>query len=212
MTMKINQNPPISDELYQQLIGLERDWENSQVRLSDKELLTIFPEAKPVIPEKLQEWQSIRDEITTSIKKKLTIIKRSGADEGTQFFWREWIKLNDGEKLVEADVHVSRLKRLLYLIRDQPKSKHRISEEQIQQARLVPLDKFIDGPIKKHGKTWIGLCPFHKEKHPSFCVYPNTNRFWCYGQCNDGGDAIKFVRLLHGYSFREAVKYLLGQK
>jgi DNA primase len=46
--------------------------------------------------------------------------------------------------------------------------------------------------LKKHGRNYVGLCPFHSEKTPSFTVFPNTETFHCFG-CGVGGDVISFV-------------------
>ena len=43
--------------------------------------------------------------------------------------------------------------------------------------------------LKKRGNTYVGLCPFHNEKTPSFTVYPATQSFYCFG-CGAGGDAV----------------------
>ena len=63
--------------------------------------------------------------------------------------------------------------------------------------------------LKKVGRVLQGLCPFHTESTPSFTVYPDTKSFFCFG-CNVGGDAITFVRRVHGLSFREALEHLGG--
>ncbi len=61
--------------------------------------------------------------------------------------------------------------------------------------------------LKKRGKDWLGLCPFHQEKSPSFNVIPQKQMFHCFG-CQVGGDVFKFLILLEGLSFFEAVKEL----
>ena len=58
--------------------------------------------------------------------------------------------------------------------------------------------------LSKQGKYMKGLCPFHSEKTPSFTVTPEKQIFHCYG-CGQGGDVIKFVAEMEGYSFPEAV-------
>jgi DNA primase len=63
--------------------------------------------------------------------------------------------------------------------------------------------------LRRSGRTFSGLCPFHNERHPSLHIYPHNNSFYCYG-CNKGGNVINFVRELQGLSFREAVEYLTG--
>lgn len=61
--------------------------------------------------------------------------------------------------------------------------------------------------LKKSGKYFIGRCPFHDDKNPSLIIYPDTQRFKCYG-CQQSGDVIEFVRQYHGLSFREALQEL----
>lgn len=60
-------------------------------------------------------------------------------------------------------------------------------------------------PLSKQGKNFIGLCPFHSEKSPSFSVSPDKQIFHCFG-CGAGGNAIKFMMEIEGYSFPEAVR------
>lgn len=65
--------------------------------------------------------------------------------------------------------------------------------------------------LKKAGKNWVALCPFHKEKTPSFGVVESKDFYYCQG-CGAGGDAIGFVQAMNpGLSFREAVQSILGE-
>jgi DNA primase len=64
--------------------------------------------------------------------------------------------------------------------------------------------------LKKAGKNWLGLCPFHSEKTPSFNVNPAKQIFHCFG-CGVGGDAFKFLELQEGLNFPEAVKQLANR-
>lgn len=61
--------------------------------------------------------------------------------------------------------------------------------------------------LKKRGKDYIGLCPFHNEKTPSFNVIPNKNMFYCFG-CGAGGSAITFLMKYNNCTFREALQDL----
>ena len=65
--------------------------------------------------------------------------------------------------------------------------------------------------LSKSGKNLRGLCPFHSEKNPSFTVYPDQQRWYCYGCCK-GGDVFTFIQLTHALDFREAVRYLAGER
>ncbi len=61
--------------------------------------------------------------------------------------------------------------------------------------------------LKRRGGTYVGLCPFHSEKSPSFTVYPSSSSFYCYG-CGVGGDIINFVMRIENLSYPEALTFL----
>jgi len=61
--------------------------------------------------------------------------------------------------------------------------------------------------LKKRGRKYEGLCPFHEEKTPSFSIDPDKGLYYCFG-CHQGGDSIKFVMQLERLSFPEAVERL----
>src|SRR5450830_679096 len=61
--------------------------------------------------------------------------------------------------------------------------------------------------LKKSGKNFMGLCPFHKEKTQSFIVDANTQLYHCFG-CGEGGDVISFIMKAENLSFLEAVELL----
>lgn len=64
--------------------------------------------------------------------------------------------------------------------------------------------------LKKAGRDFAGLCPFHAEKSPSFTVSPSKQFYHCFG-CGKSGDAISFVREMQGLDFRESVEELARQ-
>jgi len=61
--------------------------------------------------------------------------------------------------------------------------------------------------LKKAGKNFIGLCPFHSEKTPSFTVSPDKQIFHCFG-CGTGGNVFSFVMRQEGMTFPEAARHL----
>lgn len=61
--------------------------------------------------------------------------------------------------------------------------------------------------LKRQGREYVGLCPFHQEKSPSFFVSPEKQMFYCFG-CQAGGDVIRFVMDSQRLSFLEAVERL----
>ena len=65
-------------------------------------------------------------------------------------------------------------------------------------------------PLKKSGRNFLGLCPFHSEKTPSFSVSPDKQIFHCFG-CGAGGDIFGFIMDIEGLDFRETVMYLANE-
>jgi DNA primase len=65
--------------------------------------------------------------------------------------------------------------------------------------------------LKKAGRNYKGLCPFHAEKTPSFVVFPDTQSWHCFGACGVGGDAFSFLMKHEGYEFQEALQALANR-
>ncbi|HLO51181.1 MAG TPA: CHC2 zinc finger domain-containing protein, partial [Kamptonema sp.] len=64
--------------------------------------------------------------------------------------------------------------------------------------------------LRKRGKDFVGLCPFHDEKSPSFTVSPSKQMFYCFG-CGAGGNAFKFLMEFGKRSFSDVVLELARQ-
>ncbi len=61
--------------------------------------------------------------------------------------------------------------------------------------------------LKKQGRNFFGLCPFHSESTPSFSVNQEKQIFHCFG-CGKGGNVITFMMEIEGFSFRQAIEFL----
>ncbi|PID73050.1 MAG: DNA primase, partial [Desulfobacterales bacterium] len=78
-----------------------------------------------------------------------------------------------------------------------------------EQADIVQvIGEVVD--LKKAGTRYMGLCPFHGEKTPSFSVQPGQQYFHCFG-CGESGDVFSFIMKQQGISFADAVKLLAGK-
>lgn len=85
-----------------------------------------------------------------------------------------------------------------------------ISDAFLQELRSrVDIESLISPYVnlRRRGRLYTGLCPFHNEKTPSFTVYPDSQSFYCFG-CGAGGEIITFIRRIENLDFVEAVKVL----
>jgi DNA primase len=88
-----------------------------------------------------------------------------------------------------------------------------IPDEIIESVRLRSdivevVSRYVQ--LKKTGKNYTGLCPFHQERTPSFTVAQEKQIFHCFG-CGAGGDVFRFLMLKNNMNFYEAVKFLAEQ-
>ena len=89
----------------------------------------------------------------------------------------------------------------------------RIPESKIEEVRTSAsvvdvVSEFVQ--LRKRGKNYIGLCPFHNEKTPSFTVSEEKQIFHCFG-CHTGGNVFKFLMEFQKISFVESVQQLADQ-
>jgi len=85
-----------------------------------------------------------------------------------------------------------------------------IPDEEVAQVRAATdIVALISehSALKKVGRRWSGLCPFHTEKTPSFSVNAEEGFYYCFG-CQQSGDAITFVRAMDHLDFVDAVRFL----
>ncbi|MEO6837286.1 MAG: CHC2 zinc finger domain-containing protein, partial [Ginsengibacter sp.] len=88
-----------------------------------------------------------------------------------------------------------------------------IPQETIQQiVSRIDIIEIINSfvKLKKRGTNYIGLCPFHNEKSPSFTVSPSKEIYKCFG-CGRSGNAISFLMEHEKYSYVEALKWLAAK-
>ena len=89
----------------------------------------------------------------------------------------------------------------------------RYSQEQIEEIKtsndiVDVISQYVI--LKRSGRNFFGLCPFHKEKSPSFSVSPDKQIFHCFG-CGVGGNVIHFVSKIENLGFKDAVEILASR-
>jgi hypothetical protein len=195
--------------LYLHILELEDYYRETQPKYSDQELLDIFPEAKKIIPSKIREWESRKKKLERIIKSRLREINNV-PDELDRWLKREGVKCGLVSDLVEANRNLYRLESQMYLIDGRHKNNYTSGKDTLARAKEVGLVPIVERDIqlKKTGKIFTGQCPFHEDRHPSFVIYPDSNRWMCYG-CGKQGDVIDYVMLKHGLNFHQAIDYLI---
>lgn len=183
---------------------------------TEKELLEIFLQDKKIIPLKLEDWEKSKRQLLQKWVKPYLKKLRKYKDKFTRWFYWETLKVMIGDDLGKMNDNIQILKRLEYISKNKGKKGRRDREsfreivEQIRNTSIIDVVSTLV-QLKKVGKKYVSLCPLHKERSPSFYIYPESNSFYCFG-CNRGGDLIKFVELYFGYDFKQAVKYLKGDR
>lgn len=89
----------------------------------------------------------------------------------------------------------------------------RYSDELIEEIRtnndiVDVISKYVT--LKRSGRNFFGLCPFHKEKSPSFAVSPDKQIFHCFG-CGVGGNVIHFISKIEGLDFKDTLELLANR-
>ena len=89
----------------------------------------------------------------------------------------------------------------------------RYSDELIEEIRssndiVDVISKYVT--LKRSGRNFFGLCPFHKEKSPSFAVSPDKQIFHCFG-CGAGGNVIHFISKIEGLDFKDTLELLANR-
>src|SRR4051794_18659269 len=88
-----------------------------------------------------------------------------------------------------------------------------IAQETIQQIiSRIDITEIVGGfvKLKKRGANYLGLCPFHNEKTPSFTVSPSKEIYKCFG-CGRSGNTISFLMEHEKFSYVEALKWLANR-
>jgi hypothetical protein len=195
-------------ELDRLAFELEREWKRTSSRYNDKELLAIFPDARKIIPQKLeereQEYKLLRNEIRAFLKR----IREENFE--SLWFAEEIAKVFYFPDLFACERHIYRLRRMKFVAEGSNKKYCKENfYENIELARSYPIFQVAREKLelKKSGNNYSALCPFHNEKTPSFYIYVEDNQYHCFG-CGVHGDVINLAQHLYGLSFKQTIELL----
>lgn len=84
-----------------------------------------------------------------------------------------------------------------------------IDFEAMRNAYPLPTVAGAQVRLRQVGREWVGCCPFHADRSPSFTIFSSGQRFYCFG-CGAGGDVLDYVRRIHSVGVIEAAEMLDG--
>lgn len=186
---------------------LEEPYLSSQPRFSDAFLLETFGDALDALDDKIAELKWERKVLINEIKSKTEpYVNREDIDA---IFARWCVKHFLVEKLIRVEQSLCCIQRLKQK-KNQPQ-RQGLNDEDIEQARNVSIIRIAEihlGKLRKTGKSYIARCPFHEDNSPSLALYPDSNRFYCFG-CNATGDVIAFAQKIFNCDFKTAIYSLI---
>jgi hypothetical protein len=181
---------------------MERKWRKSLPRYSKKELLDIFPKAREIIPQKIKEVEVLYQNKKNETKELL----RRFEYHKDLYFIEAFIEVFLMDDLLK---YKNRLINLKLFLKPESENSFGVNQEEIEIAQNYPIEKIAEQhfDIKRVGNRYKALCPFHNEKTPSFHLFTDSNRYYCFG-CGESGNVINLTMALFGINFVDAVKML----
>jgi len=218
----LHPNPLLNKYLF------DRTWEEYQSRiynreyraphLGENELLTVFPEGKKLVKEKLLEYelklaalnQRYQASLVRLMKNKETRDSKEKRELLAVVIWHisfmvngKWQSFESSEQWLQKQ-----LKRLRRLSRvgSTKDNKGTVTYNDIYNAKATPIENFLD-----FNNQGFARCVFHEERTGSLKLYRDTNRFKCFGGCGKSGDVIDIVMQLNKVDFINAIKFILNK-
>lgn len=207
----------MTDEEWKNGEEAKKEWEKQELPKRE-EWLEIFPEMEELIPEKLEELWEKAAALFVKMKIVRNVVDKSQEDPFTKWFFINWSKYEDGIALKKVYQDIKRFKdykvyfekkRVKELLRfsdtkETEKTKYNIDKMFAREGLLIDIALSTGLAIKRAGTSYKALCPFHKEKTPSFALYPD-NWFHCFS-CQKHGNFIDFLMHVKGIEFKEALR------
>lgn len=172
--------------------------------IDNKELLEIFPEAKPIIKRNLRLWKQEKQRL---LKEEIQPFfdKADKQDAFTAAYWKErYVYTATGYGFV-CD-QIKRLNLLNLLITNPKEYEYRI--QNLLSIKSIPIETLIPfNKLRKNHARSTTECPLHDDPNPSLVIYHNNNTWHCF-QCSQSGDNIELVRKVYKLSFKQALHFI----
>ena len=174
---------------------------------TQSELLDLFPDA---IPNEIEKCKKRIVELESKISEALNYLITCNADKFSIWYCKKIIQMMLVKELLKQDRYLSLLNSKLNARNPNYDNQHELDYQQRKErAKNYPIaeiaNRFIE--LKQNGNKFVGCCPIHNEKTPSFYLYIETNTYHCFG-CGAHGDVINLTMNLYGTDFRGALEIL----
>lgn len=177
------------------------------------ELYSIFPEAKNLIKKRLkEEKKSLCARIQELSEIYMYEKNQEGiaSDHATRELFSLWAQ--ETQNIIKQVVRKEKsISFYLYAISHPPSKGDQIAyrnmNEEIKRAKEVSIESLYTGALRENHLTFSGTCEFHEDKTPSFVIFKNNNRWWCFAE-QRGGDSIEYIMIKYNYSFKDALTFL----
>lgn len=180
--------------------------------LEDFKLLIAQAKTYPILSEPIPEFKHIKD--IEAQKKKYNNFLSQLRDEETEAknAGEPYLYIDHIKQLVSIALdNLRRAENILRYVHKPVQKEGTITKQDIIRAKEIPIETLYTGKLRRGNGINAGLCPFHKEKGPSFVIYSKTNSWFCFGACSRGGDIIEFIKRRDNCDFITAVKTLLNR-
>lgn len=163
------------------------------------------------LSQRCAEWKDKKREIE-ELKKVISILPTICTTNSLSVLYKRMLSRVERE-LRDIEEHIKKLQHCLELLEKvpiftKPTDSPGFVDISALKSRLDVTDvigRWIE--LKRSGQTYTGKCPFHDDHSPSFVIYPNDGRWWCFS-CSEGGDVITFIQKILNCGFREALAEL----
>lgn len=191
-----------------------KKYKKPHIKNTEKKMLDSLSNklAKAEIRSQLKKVRRKKFRKEKDVKDRVQAIEKIGLDGFSEWFCKEWVRIDEGMELMELIREKSRLEKQLNRLKTKQESftPKEINDEDIEKANSIPLDRIAEDYIElnKVGKNYQALCPFHDDNDPSFTIFSDTNSFYCFG-CEESSTPIDFVMQIENKDFKNAVNYIL---